>query len=203
MRFPMLLPLALATLSACAGGESDTTIADTARGETAVAVATSPAADPAASALVRGTAPMRDSAGKDLGTLTLTEAAAGITITGMLTGLPAGSHGIHLHGVGKCEPPFTSAGDHWNPTSRQHGLENAQGAHLGDMPNLPVGATGAVDVQISTKGGGLQGQHPLLDGDGGAVVIHAGPDDQRTDPSGNSGARIACGVVTLAAPAGS
>jgi superoxide dismutase, Cu-Zn family len=120
----------------------------------------------------------------------------------MLTGLPAGEHGVHLHTVGSCQPPFASAGAHWNPTTRQHGLENPQGAHLGDMPNLTVGASGSVDLQVSTRGGGLRGQHPLLDDDGAAVVIHAMRDDQRTDPSGSSGDRIACGVVTMAPPAG-
>jgi Cu-Zn family superoxide dismutase len=140
---------------------------------------------------------MRDAAGKDLGTLTLSEGSAGITTAGSLTGLPLGEHGIHLHTAGKCDPPkFTSAGDHWNPTNRQHGTKNPQGPHLGDMPNVSAGRDSSASVSVTSAGGTLRGANPLLDGDGATVVVHAKPDDYRTQPSGNSGDRIACGVVT-------
>ncbi len=105
------------------------------------------------------------------------------------TGLPAGVHGLHLHAVGRCDAPdFTSAGPHWNPTNREHGSENPAGPHLGDLPNLTVGPDGRGGVTLAVPPG-------LLDGDGAALVIHAEPDDYRTDPSGNSGARIACAVL--------
>jgi Cu-Zn family superoxide dismutase len=150
----------------------------------------------AAASSPKVTAQMRDASGKDLGTLTLSEGNGGITTAGQLTGLPPGEHGIHLHTTGKCDPPkFTSAGDHWNPTKRQHGTKNPQGPHLGDMPNISIGGDSSGSVSATSAGGRFRGANPLLDGDGAAVVVHAKPDDYRTQPSGNSGDRIACGVV--------
>jgi Cu-Zn family superoxide dismutase len=152
-----------------------------------------PSAAPAANI----TAPMRNAAGKDLGTLTLTEVGGGIGVSGRLTGLPPGVHGIHLHAVGRCEPPkFQSAGDHWNPTNRLHGLQNPKGPHNGDLPNLTVAGDSSTTVQLTSPGGTLRYTNPLLDTDGAAVVVHARPDDYKSQPSGNSGDRIACGVVT-------
>jgi Cu-Zn family superoxide dismutase len=142
------------------------------------------------------TARMRDAAGKDLGTLTVTEAAGAITVAGRLSGLPPGEHGIHLHQVGRCDPPsFESAGDHWNPTNRQHGKESPQGPHLGDLPNITVAQDRSVMVQVTTPGGTLRGANALLDSDGAAVVVHARRDDYRSQPAGDSGDRIACGMV--------
>jgi Cu-Zn family superoxide dismutase len=111
------------------------------------------------------------------------------------SGLTPGVHGIHLHAVGKCEGPgFTSAGGHLNPAGRQHGTLNPAGSHLGDLPNLEVRADGtaALEFRIGQPQSALRGE--LFDADGTAVVIHAGPDDYRSDPAGNSGGRIACGV---------
>jgi Cu-Zn family superoxide dismutase len=102
---------------------------------------------------------------------------------------------LHLHETGRCEPPFETAGGHWNPTQRQHGLQNPNGPHLGDLASFEASADSVAQARTSTPGGSLRGQSGLLDGDGAAVVVHAGPDDGKTDPSGNSGARIACGVV--------
>jgi Cu-Zn family superoxide dismutase len=112
-------------------------------------------------------------------------------------GMAAGTYGVHIHAVGRCEQPsFSSAGPHWNPTGRQHGSLNPLGAHLGDIPNLSVGAGGTGTVEFSIARGSLRrGAEALIDADGAAVVIHAAPDDYRTDPSGNSGARVACGVL--------
>jgi len=138
---------------------------------------------------------MRDASGRELGTLTATDTGQGISFAGMLRGLPPGEHGIHVHAVGQCQPPFESAGPHWNPTTMQHGTQNPQGPHMGDMPNLTVGQDSTVNVQVTTPGGSLHGQNAVMDADGAAVVIHASADDYRTDPSGNSGARIACGVL--------
>lgn len=178
----------------CAGEARDQqvdsgTIADT----RAVRAADSlPAADttPTATALVR------DARGRDLGTITLRETAAGLSVSGSLRGLPPLGHGVHLHTVGKCEPPFQSAGGHWNPTNRQHGMLNPQGPHLGDLPNVVAGADSTATMEGTTPGGTLSRTNSLLDGDGAALVIHARPDDYRTDPSGNSGDPIACGVVS-------
>jgi superoxide dismutase, Cu-Zn family len=143
------------------------------------------------------TTQMRDASGKDLGTLMLVEGSGGITAGGALKGLPPGEHGIHLHTTGKCDPPkFTSAGDHWNPTNRQHGTKNPQGPHAGDMPNITVGQDSSTSVNTTSAGGTMSGDNALLDGDGAALVVHAKPDDYRTQPSGNSGDRIACAVVT-------
>jgi Cu-Zn family superoxide dismutase len=105
-----------------------------------------------------------------------------------------GTYGIHLHAVGRCDAPeFKAAGPHWNPTLRKHGKDNPEGMHQGDLPNLVIGAdgTGTIDFVI-----GNASMAALLDADGAAVVLHAGPDDYHTDPAGNSGARIACGVLT-------
>lgn len=139
---------------------------------------------------------MRDANNRDLGTLDLTETRAGLTLSGTLRGLPPGQHAIHLHTTGKCEPPFTSAGSHWNPTRREHGRDNPNGPHLGDLPNITVAQDSSVVVSVTTPGGTLRGANALIDADGAAVVIHAGPDDYRSDPAGNSGNRIACGLVT-------
>jgi Cu-Zn family superoxide dismutase len=142
------------------------------------------------------TAAVRDASGKDLGTLTLRDSGGRIALSGELTGLPRGTHAIHLHTVGKCEgPKFESAGSHWNPTSREHGTQNPNGPHLGDFPNLTAGADGPVQLQNVSPGGTLKSANPLLDTDGASVVVHAKADDYKTDPSGNSGDRIACGVV--------
>jgi Cu-Zn family superoxide dismutase len=141
-------------------------------------------------------AAMRDAAGHDLGTLTIAQTPQGLVTTGTLRGLPPGTHGIHLHAVGRCEAPFASAGGHWNPAGRQHGFDNPMGPHAGDMRNLTVGADSAATVNVTAANGTLrEGATPLLDADGAALVVHAGADDYRTDPAGNSGARIACGVV--------
>jgi Cu-Zn family superoxide dismutase len=112
-------------------------------------------------------------------------------------GFTPGIHGVHLHQVGRCEAPdFTSAGPHWNPAGRQHGRLNPQGPHLGDLPNLEVreNGTGRVDFDVPVPADTAADANSLLDADGTSIVIHATADDERTDPAGNSGARIACGI---------
>src|SRR5690606_10425995 len=121
------------------------------------------------------------------------------TITVAAAGLTAGTHGTHLHMVGSCEgPAFTSAGGHLNPHMKQHGTDNPAGAHLGDLPNLVVGAAGAGTVSATLAGTREAVLSQIFDADGTAVVIHADADDYRTDPAGNAGGRIACGVLTRA-----
>lgn len=140
----------------------------------------------------RAQADLRNAAGEQVGTALAEEVDGAIRVMVEARGLPGGEHGTHVHTTGKCEAPdFASAGPHWNPTTHQHGKENPAGPHAGDMPNLSVGADGA-DRTIFTLSAGTFQQ--LMDEDGAALVIHTGPDDYKTDPSGNSGGRIACGV---------
>lgn len=107
-----------------------------------------------------------------------------------------GPHGIHIHTIGKCEgPDFQSAGGHWNPTEKEHGFENEKGAHMGDLFNLDVGEDGTGSLEATIEGGSLtEGENALLDGDGASFIVHAGRDDLKSDPSGESGGRLACGI---------
>ncbi len=142
------------------------------------------------------TASLRTAAGADVGTVTATEMAGGIQIRIDARAMPAGMHGAHVHAIGRCDAPdFTTAGGHWNPMGKQHGTSNPAGPHAGDAPNLTIGADGSGSVTIMLPAGTMDG---LLDADGSAFVIHANADDYKTDPSGNSGGRIACGVFTAA-----
>lgn len=135
---------------------------------------------------------LRDATGAAVGRATATEVGGGLRVTVDARGLPAGTHGAHVHTVGACDAPgFTTAGGHWNPTGRQHGSMNPNGPHQGDLPNLVVGSDGRGTVGAVIPGATMAG---LLDADGAALVVHAGPDDLMTDPAGNSGGRIACGV---------
>src|SRR5437899_6434246 len=134
---------------------------------------------------------LKDAQGKVVGAATLNEVSGGVKIVVQVSGMKPGEHGFHIHAVGKCEPPaFTSAGAHFNPYGKKHGHKNPEGAHVGDLPNLTVGADGTGSIDATAAGLGLK------DVVGLALVIHADPDDEKTDPAGNSGARIACGVVT-------
>ena len=140
----------------------------------------------------RALADLRTAAGAEAGKAIVKQVDGAIRIKVNVQGLPPGTHGIHIHMTGKCEAPdFASAGGHWNPASKQHGSQNPQGAHSGDLPNLVVAADGTGEVTLAINGATLAA---LMDADGAAVVVHADPDDLKTDPSGNSGARIACGV---------
>lgn len=138
---------------------------------------------------------MRDAAGASVGDLTLSSGPTGVRISGVLGSLPAGVHGIHFHAVGRCEPSaFTTAGSHLNPSNTRHGLESPNGPHAGDLPNVTVGSSGSATVNLTDPRVTLDA-NGLFDADGTALVIHAAADDQKTDPAGNSGARIACGVI--------
>jgi Cu-Zn family superoxide dismutase len=122
----------------------------------------------------------------------------GIEVRVQAAGLPAGHYGVHLHAVGRCEgAAFASAGPHWNPTGRQHGTLNPAGHHLGDLPNLDVDEFGGGRLEFNIPGASTSGPNGLFDADGTSLVIHAAADDYLTDPSGNSGARIACGVLRM------
>ena len=143
-------------------------------------------------------AEIKDASGRTVGTANLTQLGSAVRIVMQVRGLPAGVKGVHIHAVGKCEgPSFTSAGEHFNPGGRQHGALNPQGSHAGDLPNLTVAGDGSGRLETTTEQISLvTAPTALSDSDGSAIVIHAAPDDFRTDPTGNSGARIACGVIT-------
>ena len=147
------------------------------------------------------TVTVRDAAGETVGTALLTPATEGVQVVLSVNGLPAGVHGVHIHETGRCEAPsFTSAGGHYNPLNREHGFENPQGHHVGDLPNMTVGADGRGSLTAVARGASLTAgaQGSLRKPGGTALVIHAGADDYRTNPSGDSGSRIACGVISPA-----
>jgi Cu-Zn family superoxide dismutase len=147
----------------------------------------------------RVTATLQSGRGEPVGEAVLSETPHGVLITATLHDLPPGEHGFHIHEHGRCIAPFESAGGHFNPKHARHGFRNAKGAHAGDLPNVIVPEDGKAKVEIMAYGVTLAKGKPssLLDQDGTALVIHAGPDDYRTDPAGNSGDRLACGVVEV------
>jgi superoxide dismutase, Cu-Zn family len=143
-------------------------------------------------------AELHDGQGNSVGTAEFSPAPQGVSIRLNLSNLPPGVHGIHVHSVAKCEgPAFTTAGGHLNPDMKHHGLENPEGPHAGDMLNITVGADGTLKTTIVAPGVTMgDDPHSIFSNGGTAVVIHAMVDDQKSDPAGNSGARIACGVIT-------
>ncbi len=143
-------------------------------------------------------ADLQNAQGTKVGTTTLTDTPDGVKIALVVSGLSPGLHGFHIHTVGKCEPPdFKSAGGHFNPHGKKHGLKNPEGAHAGDLQNLEVGADGTATAEVTDAQVTLgEGINSLFHPEGTAIVIHANPDDDMTDPAGNAGARIACGVIT-------
>src|SRR5580692_4372745 len=138
-----------------------------------------------------------NAAGQKIGTATFAAAAGAVRIDVDVTQLPPGTHGIHIHAVGKCEgPDFKTAGGHFNPAGKKHGKDNPEGAHNGDLLNLEVAADGHGSASLLDAAVTLgDGPTSLFQPGGTAIVIHAAADDYKTDPAGNSGARIACGVI--------
>lgn len=157
---------------------------------TLTACAPMSASTPAASPAARGTLAKAD--GTRVGTVSVLPNGSGSLVEIRLSAYTAGTYGAHLHTTGLCEgPAFASAGGHWNPGGHQHGRFNPMGTHLGDLPNIIVGADGTATLSFAIA----SAPDALFDADGTAVVVHAAVDDERTDPSGNSGARIACAVL--------
>ena len=140
---------------------------------------------------------MKDLQGASIGTATLSPAkGGGVAIALDLRNLAPGEHAFHVHQVAKCEPPFATAGPHFNPAAKKHGLENPDGSHAGDMKNITVGADGTVKVVILNTQVTLgEGPNSVFLNGGTSLVVHAKPDDMKTDPAGNAGDRIACGVI--------
>ncbi len=153
-------------------------------------------ASPVLSPDAGATATIHDASGNLVGNAAFTDTHDGLLVTGNVSNVGLGAHGIHIHTVGKCEAPFTSAGGHFNPGGKKHGFKAADGPHLGDLPNIHTPSAGSLAFEFMLPGVTLKGNNALLDADGAAIVIHATQDDYMTDPAGNSGARIACGVIT-------
>jgi Cu-Zn family superoxide dismutase len=141
-------------------------------------------------------AELLDAEGRSVGTVMLEQNGATTELMVHANDLPPGVHGIHIHETGRCAPPeFTSAGGHFNPHGRDHGFDNPEGYHAGDLQNIQVGSNGEGNFQLDAGVPLVGDDDAILDADGAAVVVHAGADDYRTDPAGDSGARIACGII--------
>jgi Cu-Zn family superoxide dismutase len=142
-------------------------------------------------------AALKNAEGKDVGSATLTQTPFGVLIRLSIKGLPAGEKAFHVHGVGKCEPPFTSAGGHFNPGGKKHGVLASEGHHAGDMPNLHIPASGELTIEVLNTAITLDKGKPnsVFHSGGTALIIHAGKDDYRSDPTGEAGGRIACGLI--------
>ncbi len=138
--------------------------------------------------------------GSRRGEAKVTEATDGLHVAVRAMGITPGVHAVHVHTTGTCTPPdFTSAGGHWNPTARQHGKDNPAGMHMGDLPNLSAGADGTGQIEFVIPGATLRtGSNAVLDADGAAIIVHAQADDYKSDPAGNAGGRVACGILSAA-----
>jgi Cu-Zn family superoxide dismutase len=141
---------------------------------------------------------LMDPDGKEIGNVALSELAQGVRIFAQAANVPPGVHAFHIHETGQCDPPeFESAGGHYNPTDQQHGWNNAEGPHAGDLPNVHVQEDGVLAIEYFTDAVTLgEGDTTLFDDDGSAIVMHEGADDYQTDPTGAAGPRIACGVIS-------
>lgn len=142
-------------------------------------------------------AELKNGGGEKVGRATFKEQKSGVKVMVEVKNLPPGSHGIHIHEVGKCDPPnFETAGEHFNPTGKKHGVKVPEGPHAGDLPNLVVNKEGKGKLEVLLPQVTLEGSsNALLNPQGTALIIHADPDDESTQPTGGSGSRIACGVI--------
>ena len=142
------------------------------------------------------TAEMKDAQGTTIGNIGLRQAPNGVVLRIELRNVKPGERAFHIHEVGQCEPPFQSAGGHFNPFRHQHGIQNPEGKHAGDLPNLHVPESGNLTVEVFTDSVNLgSGEGSVFDDNGSSIIIHEGVDDYRSDPTGNAGGRYACGVI--------
>ena len=142
--------------------------------------------------------PIKTSTGEDAGTATFTPSKKGVHLKLDLKNLPVGEHGVHVHASPHCDPPdFKTAGGHFNLENKHHGFLSADGPHTGDLPNVDTPPSGPIHFEFLLADVSLKGRNALLDADGAAIIVHSARDDYATDPAGNSGARMACGVIAL------
>ena len=192
----LALPVTLAAVAALAGCSPAQDDAAPTQDASAQSTAAEDVAGAASSPDTLGSAALALADGTSAGTVELLSDGGALSLRIDVTGIPEGTHGFHLHTTGQCAAPdFTSAGGHLNPADREHGRENPAGSHLGDLPNLVVGADGTASTTVALDAESGSAIDLLFDADGTAVMIHADPDDYRTDPTGDAGSRIACGVL--------
>jgi Cu-Zn family superoxide dismutase len=159
------------------------------------------AADEAGQGKVDAHAQLVDAQGKKVGMVTFRDTPNGVIVHAQFDGLPPGEHGFHVHAVGKCEPTFEAAGGHFNPENHKHGFAVEGGWHSGDLPNIFIPADGKLEIDVfATHLSVAHGKDKMLDKDGSALIVHEGVDDYTTQPTGNAGKRLACGVVVAGAP---
>jgi superoxide dismutase, Cu-Zn family len=145
----------------------------------------------------RASAVLKDASSKEVGRAVFTATPSGALLNLTLTAAQPGVHALHIHAVGRCDPPdFKSAGADFNPDQTKHGIMSPEGPHAGDLPNIHVPADGKLEVEFLNPVVTISQEAALLDTDGTSIVIHANADDYKTDPDGNSGPGIACGVIT-------
>ena len=198
---PIAIALSALALPACGRNSNERSEPDAnlaGRDNAAMAENAAASAAPALAPLIQ----LIDTTGSGVGSIEPSESAKEVTLKLTINRLPAGTHAIHLHEVGRCDPEvgFATAGAHWNPAGRKHGRDNPAGSHLGDLANIEVSGSGNTTTTVVLAGIRYgAGDHKLADADGTSIVIHAKPDDYKTDPSGDSGDRVACAV--LAPPA--
>ena len=190
MRRSSLLAIA-AVIGACGGQTITTTPTPPAAAPKPAPPITVPVPMPVSIA----SANIRDLAGARIGTANFIDTQAGVLVSVTISGLGLGAHGVHIHSVGKCESPFLSAGDHFNPEKHKHGFKSREGFHLGDMPNIDMPPAGTLKFEFVLPKVTVRGPNPLIGGTGTSIVFHSSKDDMVGDPEGGSGGRLACGVI--------
>ncbi len=193
MRYLLTAAATLSLLAAC--GDADTAATDTMAETETTEQTMSPGGAEAGNVV---NAMLMDADGNSVGEAILASTEGGLQLNLSLEGLPPGEHGVHIHETGDCSAAdFTSAGGHWNPTDNQHAMPSDDMHHLGDLGNITIADDGTASMEMMIEGATIDGENALMDDDGAAFVVHSGADDGTTQPSGDSGSRIACGVFEV------